>query len=127
MYAMVDSLANVYHNVNQVYMAGLMTGSMVLIELPLMRAMYPLKRLNVIVMAIGVLALAGFFGLIRQQAVVGDGQFLRSMIPHHSGAILMCEQAALEDVEIKTLCREIIASQQSEIDLMKRKLRDMTE
>jgi uncharacterized protein (DUF305 family) len=26
------------------------------------------------------------------QGAVGDDQFLRSMIPHHSGAILMCEQ-----------------------------------
>jgi hypothetical protein len=35
MYAMVDRLANVYPNLNQVYMAGLMTAPMVLIELAL--------------------------------------------------------------------------------------------
>lgn len=41
------------------------------------------------------------------------------MIPHHAGAILMCEQAPIQDSEIKTLCRGIIASQQAEIHQMK--------
>jgi uncharacterized protein (DUF305 family) len=41
------------------------------------------------------------------------------MIPHHAGAILMCEEAPIEGNEIKELCRKIIASQQAEIDQMK--------
>ena len=41
MYAMVDRLENVYVNFNQVYMAGLMAAPMVLIEMVLMRSMYP--------------------------------------------------------------------------------------
>jgi uncharacterized protein (DUF305 family) len=53
---------------------------------------------------------------------VSDKQFLRSMIPHHAGAILMCEQAPIEDAEIKALCKNIVSSQQSEIDQMKAKL-----
>lgn len=40
MYAMVDRLENVYMNVNQVYMAGLMAAPMGLIELVAMVAMY---------------------------------------------------------------------------------------
>jgi uncharacterized protein (DUF305 family) len=44
------------------------------------------------------------------------------MIPHHAGAILMCEQASIPDQEIKDLCRNIISGQQAEIDQMKRKL-----
>jgi hypothetical protein len=39
MYAMVDRFSNVYSNLNQVFMAGLMTAPMVVIELALMRAM----------------------------------------------------------------------------------------
>jgi hypothetical protein len=93
MYAMVNALENVFNSWNQVYMAGLMTASMVLIELPLMSAMYESKRLNAVIMAVGAAALIGFFVLIRQQTAIADGQFLRSMIPHHAGAILMCEQA----------------------------------
>jgi uncharacterized protein (DUF305 family) len=51
---------------------------------------------------------------------IGDSQFLRSMIPHHAAAILMCEKAQVQEVEIRDLCRTIIASQQAEIDQMKR-------
>lgn len=40
MYAMVNTLGNVYHNFNQFYMAGFMTASTVLLELPLMSTMY---------------------------------------------------------------------------------------
>ena len=38
MYSMANSLADVYNNINQVYMAGLMTASMVVIEIPLILA-----------------------------------------------------------------------------------------
>ena len=38
------------------------------------------------------------------------------MIPHHSGAILMCTEAQLQDAEIRKLCEGIIAGQQQEID-----------
>jgi uncharacterized protein (DUF305 family) len=41
------------------------------------------------------------------------------MINHHDGAILMCEEARIEDPDIVELCESIIASQQSEIDQMK--------
>jgi uncharacterized protein (DUF305 family) len=60
--------------------------------------------------------------LIRQQAAVGDQQFLRSMIPHHAGAVLMCEQNHLRDPELQALCGRILASQQAEIELMEGKL-----
>jgi uncharacterized protein (DUF305 family) len=123
MYAMVNSFENVYMNVNQGYMAGLMAAPMGIIELALMAAMYRDRRLNALIGVGCVVALGVFWMLIRQQAAVSDTQFLRSMIPHHGGAILMCEQAPIQDSEIKALCRNIISSQQSEIDQMKAKLR----
>ena len=70
-------------------------------------------------MVISLVALVVFWVGIRQQFAVTDGQFLRSMIPHHAGAILMCDKAPIQDGEIKSLCQEIIRSQQSEIELMK--------
>ena len=39
MYAMVNTLGDVYNSLNQVYMAGLMTAPMVVIELRLMSGM----------------------------------------------------------------------------------------
>ena len=122
MYAMVNTFGNVFNSFNQVYMAALMTASMVLIELPLMLAMYKSKKLNATIIVVGLIVLVGSFLLIRKQGAISDRQFLRSMIPHHAGAILMCEEASIEDSEIKELCRNIIAGQQAEIDQMKAKL-----
>ena len=119
MYAMVNTLDNVYNNFNQFYMAGLMAAPMVLIELFVMRSMYQDKKRNALIIAGSVIVGLIFFLLIRQQTAISDRQFLRSMIPHHAGAILMCEQASIEDPEIQELCGAIISSQQSEIDQMK--------
>ena len=123
MYAMVDAFGNVYNSVNQAYMAGLMAAPMLLIELALMRFMYPSKRWNAGLAAAAVaIAVLCWIG-IRQQAGVTDQQFLRSMIPHHAGAVLMCTRNRLQDPELQQLCREIVSSQVSEIAQMKAKLR----
>lgn len=119
MYAMVDRLDNVVPNYNQFYMAGLMTAPMVVLELILMGGMYPNKKLNGALIAVGIAALALFWVLIRQQAAIDDRQFLKSMIPHHAGAILMCEQARIARPEVRQLCGEIESSQASQIALMK--------
>jgi uncharacterized protein (DUF305 family) len=119
MYAMVNVFDNVFNSLNQVYMAALMTASMVLIELPLMSSMYKSKKLNTVIIAAGAIVLIGSWFGIRQQAAIGDRQFLRSMIPHHAGAILMCQQASIQDQEVRTLCNNIISGQQAEIDQMK--------
>ena len=122
MYAMVNVLANAIPNINQFYMAGLMTAPMVIIEIALMSSMYMDKKLNTIIIAASSIVLLTFFVLIRQQSAVSDKQFLKSMIPHHASAILMCEKASLHDSEIKELCKAIISGQQAEIDQMKAKL-----
>src|SRR5215216_532551 len=72
MYAMVNAFANVYSNFNQFYMAGLMTAAMVIIELALMGVMYHNKKLNLAIIAVSLLALAGFWFLIRQQTAISD-------------------------------------------------------
>jgi uncharacterized protein (DUF305 family) len=119
MYAMVDRFANVYGNLNQFYMAGLMTAPMVLIEMAVMGAMYANKKLNGAIMAVATVLGILFFAGIRQQAAIGDTQFLKSMIPHHASALLMCNEAPLADAEIQQLCKTILAGQQAEIDQMK--------
>ena len=122
MYAMVDRLTNVYPSLNQLYMAGLMTAPMLIIEILLMWSMYKNATANMMIVAAAIVALGVSFMLIRQQTAVGDTQFLRSMIPHHAGAILMCENAPIKDAELKELCKAIISSQRAEIIQMKEKL-----
>lgn len=122
MYAMVNTFDNVYSNFNQFYMAGLMTAPMVVLELLLMGSMYKNRKLNALILVASVVALVVFWLAIRQQSAISDQQFLRSMIPHHAGAILMCKENKLEDPKLQQLCANILSSQQSEIDLMKSKL-----
>jgi hypothetical protein len=120
MFAMIWSWGEFIQNVNFFYMALVMWAPMGAIMLATMGSMYSKRGLNLalylVFAAIFVLSLFG----IRQQSLVGDEQFLRSMIPHHSGAILMCEEATLADPEIRQLCGEIIQAQKDEIAEMKR-------
>lgn len=122
MYAMVDRFENAVPNLNQAYMAALMAAPMVVIELILMRHMYRDARANLISYALCAFIGVGSFFAIRSQTAIGDAEFLRSMVPHHAGAILMCEQAQVTDPEIRELCQGIIASQQQEIAQMKEML-----
>ena len=105
MYAMVNTFANVYANLNQVYMAGLMAAPMVVIELGLMGAMYSDRKRNIAIAAVSLVALGAFGIFIRQQSAITDRQFLRSMIPHHAGAILMCEKAPTCDPRPRSSAR----------------------
>jgi uncharacterized protein (DUF305 family) len=125
MYSMVDGFDNVIHNINQVYMAGLMTGAMVLIELLVMRSMYTDKKANAGWLYAGALVLVLCFVFIRKQAAVGDKEFVKSMIPHHAAAVLMVRETQLSDPELRQLAKDIISAQEKEIELMKRKLREM--
>ena len=125
MYSMVDTFGNVIPNINQFYMAGLMSMPMILIEIAVMRSMYVNKKLNVIFIGLSTVLLVAFFLFMRQQTGVKEKQFLKSMIPHHAGAILMCNESDLTDPEIKKLCEEIVAGQKREIDQMKAKLEQL--
>lgn len=120
MFAMIDGWADFYNNLNTFYMALAMVAPMGALMLLTMGHMYEDRRTNLIL----YLAFAGLFaigfGATRLQAGIGDRQFLRSMIPHHSGAILMCRQARLADQEIVDLCVRIQRSQREEIDQMNR-------
>ena len=125
MYMMVDSFSNVYPSLNQFYMAGLMTAPMIVIEIFVMWSMYNSKKANLIIAGVSVVLLVLFALFIRKQTAISDKEFLKSMIPHHGGAVLMCDNPNLQDAEIKELCKGITSSQQSEIDWMKKKLQDI--
>ncbi len=123
MYAMVDKLDNVLPNINQLYMAALMTSPMILIELMLMGKMYPHKMRNAAIAALSIAIGFGCFVMIRKQVAVSDRQFLRSMIPHHAAAVLMVKETKIHDPEIKALADSIIAAQEREIQFMRNKLK----
>ena len=119
MYTMIDSIAELYNNLNTVYMTLMMVTSMALFMLWMRPAMFPDRRMNVILYIVfAATCLLALYGM-RTQALVGNDQFLRAMIPHHSGAVLMCEKSTITNPEIKQLCDGIISSQKAEIAQMK--------
>ncbi|MES1026407.1 DUF305 domain-containing protein [Gloeocapsa sp. BRSZ] len=119
MLSRVNVWSNVFLSLNQIYMAGLMVAPMSIIMLTVMGSMYQNKRLNIVLLVVGTALIGLFWMLVRTQAAVGNQQFLRSMIPHHAAAILVCEQADITDQRIQQLCEEIIVTQEREIRIMK--------
>ena len=121
MFAMIWRGREFVQNLNFLYMALVMWAPMAIVMLLTMKAMYPIKRLNTaLYLGFALVAVLSFVA-IRDQTIVGDRQFVRSMIPHHSGAILMCERAAFRDPEIRRLCfgpQGIVKSQEREIAQM---------
>ena len=118
MFAMIDGAGDFYHNLNTFYMALMMVAPMGALMLLMMGPMYANRRLNLGLHAGFAIVFALAFLGIRSQAGIGDVQFIRSMIPHHSGAILMCREARLTDPELAALCDQIRNGQRREIDQM---------
>ena len=119
MFAMIWSGGEFVQNINFFYMALIMWAPMSGVMLWTMKSMYQNRRLNLALYALfAVVFVLSLWGT-RDQLLVGDRQFLRSMIPHHSGAILMCERSNLADPEIHSLCEGIVRSQAQEIAQMK--------
>lgn len=119
MFSMIDGTADFYNNLNMLWMALTMVAPMGMLMLLTMASMYPNRHLNLALHAGLALVFAAAFAATRLQAGIGDDQFLRSMIPHHSGAILMCRQAGLSDPQIAALCQRIERSQREEIEEMR--------
>ncbi len=115
MFAMVDSPANIFFSINQFYMTALMTSPMIILELLLMSEMYGNKKMNTLLMVGSAILLVTSFVFIQNQTFISDKQFLRSMIPHHAGAMLMCKNATLQDPEIKQLCLNILSDKNKKL------------
>jgi Domain of unknown function (DUF305) len=120
MFAMVYSGEEIFQNLNTFYMAVMMVAPMIFLMPLTMPDMYKDKKRNLIAYGIALSMLLVGFMLVRAQSFIGDRQFMRSMIPHHSGAILMCERAKIQDAELKALCTQIVVGQKAEIEKMKK-------
>jgi len=121
MFAMIWSLGEFVQNINFFYMALVMWAPMAIVMVLTMKSMLMNARLNMILHAVFAAVFVLSFWGIRDQLLVGDRAFLRSMIPHHSGALTMCNRSSLRDAEIRDLCfgpNGIVESQTREIKQM---------
>jgi len=118
MYTMIARLEHFYFNLNNVYMTLMMVTPMAAVMLILMKSMYENKRANLAIIVGSLVLFGASFIAMRTQAAIGDKELIRGMIPHHSGAILMCGKAQLSDPELIALCDEIVVAQEREIAQM---------
>ena len=85
MFVMIWSSDEFFNNTNMLYMALVMWAPMGILMLVFMPMMYPNKKLNLDLLGSFALVLILSVWAIRDQTLVGDRQFVRAMIPHHSG------------------------------------------
>lgn len=112
---------------SRMYMAITMGAVMALVMLAWMSNMYRNRKINMAIVGATVLVLATSVSLDRSQATVDDTNFMNSMIPHHSMAILRSEEAAISDVRVCELAVEISEAQRREIAEMEWLVNDIAE
>lgn len=122
MFLNVAEFDHIYLSVTRVYMTILMVAPMAIVMLLMMGGMYKNKKLNVGILAGSVLVFVVTLVFLREQTFIGDRQYMKAMIPHHSSAILTSENAAISNAETQKLAAEIIEAQEKEIKLMKQLL-----
>jgi len=92
---------------------------MAAIMLLFMWKMYDGPATKFAVLAISILLGIGVITINRQQALIGDVEFMKSMIPHHSIAINNSRKADIRDPRVRELADGIIRAQVKEIEQMK--------
>jgi hypothetical protein len=122
MFLNVDKSADIYLSRTRFYLSLLMVAPMVILMLTMMHRMYPNKRWNKIIRISAAAVFALALLLLRTQTFIGDRQYMKAMIPHHSSAIMTSRHADIKDPELKQLSEQIIRSQEAEIEVMKKLL-----
>ncbi|HEY0898675.1 MAG TPA: DUF305 domain-containing protein [Sphingobacteriaceae bacterium] len=119
MFLNVDKLDHVYLSTTRTYMSLLMVSPMALLMLVMMPGMYKDKKKNALIIIASIIIFVLALTFLRKQVLITDQQYMKAMIPHHSSAILVSQEAKLTDPELKKLAEEIIRSQEKEIAQMK--------
>ncbi|MBW3548691.1 MAG: DUF305 domain-containing protein [Actinobacteria bacterium] len=112
---------------SRVYMALVMGGTMGLVMLAWMLNMYRNTKANIAILAVSLLLIGLGTFLDRSQATVGDVEFMRAMIPHHSLAITRSERFNVDDVRVCELAVAISEAQRREILEMDWLIEDISE
>jgi hypothetical protein len=120
-------LGHVRWSETRAYMTLLMGGVMALIMLAFMLSMYRNWKWNAVIVGVSVVLFGAALFLVRSQATVQDGSFMRAMIPHHSIAILTSERSDTSDVRVCELQVAIIEAQRREIAEMDWLIEDIAE
>ena len=126
MFLNIDNISHYHTSTTRIYMALLMVAPMAIVMMLMMGRMYARKKMNTAIIIAGIvvfiLALTG----LRTQTPVGDVEYMKAMIPHHSSAIMVSKHANLKDPDVKRLSEQIIRSQEREIAEMEAMINRLT-
>lgn len=120
MFLNIVKLDHYHTSTTRIYMALLMVAPMAIVMMLMMGKMYQNKNLNIGIIVGAVLVFILVLIGLRTQTPVGDVQYMKAMIPHHSSAIMVSKQADIKDPEVKKLSEQIIKSQEKEIAEMEK-------
>ena len=125
MYQLVYEADHATFSVNRLLSSLIMGAVMTVVMLAFMWKMYEGRGVKIAVVAVAAVAAAGLLAINRSQALIGDTEFMKSMIPHHSIAINNARRADISDPRVRKLADGIIESQVREIAEMKALLSDI--
>ena len=125
MYQLIYTTDHALFSTNRLVASLLMGAVMAFVMLSFMWSMYkgPVAKVAVLVSA-AVLAGALLF-TNRNQVLIGDVEYMKSMIPHHSIAVNSSRKASISDPRVRELADQIIQSQVREIAEMERLIADL--
>jgi uncharacterized protein (DUF305 family) len=115
MFLNMDKFSHYHTSITRIYMALLMVAPMAVVMMVMMGKMYPNKKVNTGIILAGIIVFIAVLAALRTQTPIGDVQYMKAMIPHHSSAIMVSKHANLQDPEVKKLSEQIIQSQEKEI------------
>lgn len=127
MYQLVYTPDHATFSLNRLLASLLMGSIMTVVMLGFMWPMYKGQGTKIAVLVVASLLAVLLLTANRGQLLIGDDDFMKSMIPHHSIAINNARKASISDPRVRELADQIIEAQVREIALMKLLLEDIAQ
>ena len=125
MYQLVYSFDHAEFSINRLVASLVMGCVMSVVMLAFMWSMYQGKGTKITVVIVASSLGVTLLFVNRSQALIGDVNFMKSMIPHHSIAINNARNASISEPRVRELADEIIEAQVREIAAMQRLIDDL--
>lgn len=125
MYQLVFRAEHLEFSINRLVASLVMACVMAIVMLAFMWSMYQGTKAKIGVLAVAALAGIALLAANRNQALISDVSFMKSMIPHHSIAINNASKGELSDPRVRALADRIIRSQLREIAEMQMLIEDI--
>ncbi|SLK08861.1 DUF305 domain-containing protein [Novosphingobium mathurense] len=125
MYQLVYDADHATFSLTRLVSSVVMGCVMAVIMLAFMWKMYEGQGTKLVVLIGAILLGLATLAINRQQTLIGDVDFMKSMIPHHSIAINNARKADIRDPRVRKLADGIIRAQVKEIAEMKLLVEDI--